>query len=71
MLWKCGMDLSLSLFLFLSLSLPSLPSAVTEAGKTGDPYAKTFFRKEYTLNHLIGTILLHVHVQYANLLAIA
>ena len=33
--------------------LPS-PSAVTEAGKTGDPYARTFFQKEYTLNHLIG-----------------
>ena len=36
--------------------LPS-PSAVTEAGKTGDPYARTFFQKEYTLNHLIGNIM--------------
>ena len=40
--------------ILFSLPLP-LPSAVTEAGKTGDPYAKTFFWKEYTLNHLIGT----------------
>ena len=36
--------------------LPS-PSAVIEAGKTGDPYARTFFQKEYTLNHLIGNVI--------------
>ncbi len=30
--------------------------AVTEAGKVNGPLAKTFFREEYTLNHLIGTV---------------
>ena len=34
---------------------PPSPSAVTEAGKKGDSLAQTFFMKEYTLNHLIGT----------------
>ena len=39
------------------LSVPlSIISAVTEAGKVNDPLAKLFFRGEYSLNHLIGTL---------------
>lgn len=34
-----------------------LYSAVTEAGKAGDPLAADFFREEYILNYSIGKCL--------------
>ena len=36
------------------LALPLPVSAVTEAGKVGDPLAEDFFREEYILNNAIG-----------------
>lgn len=38
------------------LSLRVFLSALTEAGKVGDPLTKNLFREEYTLNYAIGEL---------------